>query len=88
MFFHGDINSRDGQTSKSYLTATDESVQRNAEMWSRRLDAPYVFIGRPGTHGSSGDHMQRRRPAESVLISAALDSIKDKLKIKEFVVAM
>jgi hypothetical protein len=56
-------------------------------LWSRKLDAPYVFVGRPGTHGSSGDHTQRRRPAESILISAALDTIKDRLKIKEFVVA-
>lgn len=31
--------------------------------------------------------MQRRRVAESVLITAALDKIKDRLKIDEFVVA-
>ena len=31
--------------------------------------------------------MQRRRPAESLLLSAALDKIREKLKIKELVVA-
>jgi hypothetical protein len=63
VFFHGDLDAREGQTSKSYLTATNESLQDDTEMWSRRLDAPYIFIGRPGTHGSSGDHTQRRRRA-------------------------
>lgn len=87
VFFHGDIWIGAGKTSKNYLQTTNERIQRDAETWSRKLAAPYVFVGRPGTHGSSGDHMQRRRPAESILISAALDKIKERLKIEAFVVA-
>ena len=87
VFFHGDIWVGAGKTSKDYLRMTNQILQRDAEEWSKKLAAPYIFFGRPGTHGSSGDHMQRRRVAESILISAALDKIKDRLKIKEFVVA-
>jgi dienelactone hydrolase len=55
--------------------------------WAARLPLPYVFLSRPGTFGASGDHMQRRRPAESRIISAALDVLKTRLKVSEWVVS-
>ena len=87
VFFHGDVWVGAGKTSKDYLHMSNRVLQRDAEDWSKKLAAPYIFVARPGTHGSSGNHMQRRRVAESILISAALDKIKDKLNIGEFVVA-
>lgn len=87
VFFHGDVWVGPGKTSRAYLRTSEWSIQRDAEKWARRIEAPYVFFGRPGAFGSSGDHMQRRREGESVLISAALDQIKDRLKIREFVIA-
>ena len=87
VFLHGDIWVGAGKTSKRYLDASNESLQRDARAWGKRLGVPYVFVGRPGTHGSSGDHMQRRRPAESRQISAALDVLKVRYGIEEFVVA-
>lgn len=87
VFFHGDVWIGEGKTNQAYLQQSNKKVQQSADNWSRRLDAPYIFVGRPGTYGSSGDHMQRRRPAESVLLSAALDKIREKLKFKELVVA-
>lgn len=87
VFLHGDIWVGSGNTSKGYLNATNDTLQRNASDWAKRLGVPYVFIGRPGTHGSSGDHMQRRRPGESRLVSAALDVLKARHGIEEFVIA-
>ena len=87
VFFHGDVWLGPGKTNKTYLQQSNKKVQQSADNWSRRLAAPYIFVGRPGTYGSSGDHMQRRRPAESLLLSAALDKIREKLQIKELVVA-
>ena len=87
VYFHGDIWVGAGKTSKDYLRTTNRTIQRDTEGWSKKLGAPYIFFGRPGTFGSSGDHMQRRRAGESILISAALEKIKERLKIKEFVVA-
>lgn len=87
VFFHGDIWVGAGKTSKDYLRMSNRALQQDVDDWSRKLAAPYIFLARPGTHGSSGNHMQRRRVAESVLISSALDKIKDKLNIGEFVVA-
>ncbi|HET6827418.1 MAG TPA: hypothetical protein VFH35_01980, partial [Ramlibacter sp.] len=87
VFLHGDVWVGPGNTSKGYLNATNGTLQRFADEWAKRLEVPFVFIGRPGTHGSSGDHMQRRRPAESRLVSAALDVMKARYGIEEFVIA-
>ena len=87
VFFHGDVWIGEGKTNKAYLQQSNKKIQQSADNWSKRLAAPYIFVGRPGTYGSSGDHMQRRRIAESMLLSAALDKIREKLKINELVVA-
>ena len=86
IFFHGDVWIGAGKTGKYYLEATNETLQRDADTWSAKIGVPYIFIARPGTHGSSGDHMQRRRLVESVLLSAALDKIKERMSIKKLVV--
>jgi pimeloyl-ACP methyl ester carboxylesterase len=46
--------------------------------WSRGLKMPYLYLGRPGTYGSSGEYARRRTPREIDVISAALDAIKSR----------
>ncbi len=87
VFFHGDVSVGVGKTNPIYLSSSIARQQADAERWGKQLGLPYIFFGRPGTHGSSGDHMQRRRPAESALISAALDRIKASYGVEEFVIA-
>lgn len=83
IFFHGDV--WDGTAvSPQYLQLTESRMQELADHWSGRIAAPYIYIGRPGSHGSSGDHMQRRRKAESDILSSALSALKQKLSIREF----
>jgi dienelactone hydrolase len=87
VFFHGDIWVGRGKTSPIYLNNSSEKLQADADKWAFWIKAPYIFVGRPGVYGSSGDHMERRRPAETIILSAALDALKQKLGIKEWVVA-
>ena len=87
VFFHGDVFLGVGKTNKSYLDLNNVTLQKNADAWAKRLSLPYIFVGRPGTHGSSGNHMQRRRIGESELISAALDEMKRRYGVEEWVVA-
>ncbi|MBP6277577.1 MAG: hypothetical protein KA393_09245 [Limnohabitans sp.] len=87
VFFHGDIWVGAGKTNKNYLALSQDKLAEQAAQIHRQLGVPYVFIGRPGTHGSSGDHMQRRREMESRQINAALDVLKQLWAIKEFVIA-
>lgn len=76
-----------GKTSKNYLDLTNAQLQNFADSWAKTLGMPYIYMGRPGTHGSSGDHMQRRRIDESLIISAALDEIKKRYGVEEWVIA-
>lgn len=87
VFFHGDVFLGVGKTNKSYLDLNNVTLQKNADAWAKRLGLPYIFVGRPGTHGSSGNHMQRRRIGESELISAALDEMKKRYGVEQWVVA-
>lgn len=83
VFFHGDLlTGRD--VNAEYLRVTELTLQQQAADWAQRLSTPYLFIGRPGTFGSSGEHSQRRRKAESEILSAALDALKQRLSISEF----
>lgn len=86
VFFHGDVWSGT-EVLPSYLATTARQQQESANEWAARIGAPYVFMGRPGAFGSSGDHMQRRRKAESEILSAALDALKARLAIREFSIA-
>lgn len=83
VYFHGDVWDGIAVVSQ-YLQLSEAWLQQHADEWSKRLAAPYIFVGRPGTYGSSGDHMQRRRKTESQILSAALDALKRKLSIREF----
>ena len=85
VYFAGDVWAGAGRTDKQYLDLSIDKLRGGATAWAKRLDAPFVFFARPGTYGSSGDHMQRRRIGESKLISAALDQLKARLKIDEYV---
>lgn len=86
IFFHGDVLANGGAPAE-YQAQTPEKLQRDADQWAARLGVPYIFVGRPGTHGSSGEHTQRRRIGESVLMSVAVDAIKASYGIEELVIA-
>ena len=87
VFFHGDVWLGSGRTSKTYLAQTNEKLQRDADANAKLLGTPYIFFARPGTYGSSGEHMQRRRPGEARLINVALDKTKRRHGIEKFVLS-
>ncbi len=85
VYFSGDVWSG-GRAVPTYAATGDDALAKAAARWAERLGLPYVFLARPGTYGSSGDHMERRRPAESRLVSAALDVLKARWNINEYIV--
>lgn len=85
-YFAGDM--WDGwRAVNGYEQFTPEWLRESARTWAARLGQPYVLLARPGMLGSSGEHMQRRRPAESRLMSAALDALRPRLGVAEWVLA-
>ena len=59
-----------------YEKESPDSLQADVNRWSGQAGVPYLFLARPGTYGSSGDHAQRRRPREGKLVDAALQALK------------
>lgn len=85
VYFAGDCWSYSKGLESGCRERTAAQLKANAEIGSKQLGVPYVIFARPGVFGSSGDHMERRRPAESKLISAGLDELKKRFRIEEFV---
>ena len=51
-----------------------------------RAGVPWVFMARPGTYGSSGDHRKRRELAEFHALDAALDALMQRHRIQRIVI--
>lgn len=49
-----------------------------------RVGVPVISIARPGTYGSSGDHLSRRQQSEFDAINATLDAISARYHIGRF----
>lgn len=83
VFLHGDrLNGN--KVLGDHAKLDGKRLAGQATAWGKRLDAPYIYLGRPGTHGSSGDHKRRRTREEAALISSALDALKKQFGIDEF----
>ncbi|MGJ4939082.1 alpha/beta hydrolase family protein [Bradyrhizobium sp. HKCCYLS1011] len=59
-----------------YTTTSAHDEQALAEQFSATFARPYVHLARPGILGSSGRHLDRRRPREVALVDAALTRLK------------
>ncbi|MDP9932964.1 putative esterase [Variovorax paradoxus] len=51
-----------------------------------RAGVPWIFVARPGTYGSSGDHRKRREMAEFHALDAALDALMQRHRIERIVI--
>jgi hypothetical protein len=80
VYLHDDVVTVNGRgeakPQDAYLQATPAVVQAGSSAWGQQLRKAYLFLGRPGAFGSSGDHAKRRTQREIELVSAALDAIK------------
>ncbi|MES2956514.1 MAG: hypothetical protein V4711_13740 [Pseudomonadota bacterium] len=86
-FFSGDLLVQDTVVDITYAATTPARMQAVIDTVPQRFGVPYVFIGRPGTFGSSGAHKERRRAPEARLVSAAIDEIKKRHEIQEISIA-
>ena len=60
----------------SYPATSPYGIQVLAEQVARSTQRTFVDLARPGVHGSSGNHQQRRRLRELKLVDAALSALK------------
>lgn len=64
------------EVTRTYRQLSPALLQAEAERYASAAARPFVNLARPGTHGSSGRHLERRREREVALINQAVDRLK------------
>lgn len=85
VMFHGDRNREMHQAPETIAGNSLAAKDQQAASLSRRAGLPVVIVARPGTYGSSGNHRQRRQASEFQALDAALDQLRQRYSIGQFV---
>jgi pimeloyl-ACP methyl ester carboxylesterase len=91
VIFQGDyvaIGWKDGKRVKPYYVPNYDgkaAFRVTRELTTRSKNNLTISVSRPGTLGSSGDHKQKFKTAESRVINSALDQIKQRHGLSGFV---
>lgn len=64
-----------------------KDITTSARFIAEKTGVRIIFVARPGTLGSSGDHSLRGEHREMLIMNAAVDAIKARLGLKQIVVA-
>ncbi|MET3393901.1 dienelactone hydrolase [Variovorax sp. 1140] len=65
---------------------TEELRTLDAQRSRDRAGVPWIFMARPGTYGSSGDHRKRRQLVEFHALDAALDALMQRHRLQRIVI--
>lgn len=85
-YFSGDVAIVGATAFPDYTNSKPQDKVNEAVVWSTQLyNFPYIFVARPGIYGSSGVHNGARKPLESLLMSEALNKIKQRHQILNYV---
>jgi pimeloyl-ACP methyl ester carboxylesterase len=84
--FDGDVPPADA-TAPGKLDDYLGRIRRFLDQRGRAHGVRYIFVARPGVFGSSGNHGGAKRPTEIETINAAVDEIKQRLKLDKISLA-
>lgn len=84
--FSGDRDSVMDQAPTRIPGNTEALRTLDAQRSRDRAGVPWIFVARPGTYGSSGDHRKRRQPVEFHALDAALDALMQRHKLQRIAI--
>lgn len=84
--FSGDRDGVMDQAPTRIPENTDELRTLDAQRSRDRAGVPWIFMARPGTYGSSGDHRKRRQLVEFHALDAALDALMQRHRLQRIVI--
>jgi predicted esterase len=84
--FSGDRDGVMNQAPTRIPGNTEALRMLDAQRSRDRAGVPWIFMARPGTYGSSGDHRKRRELAEFHALDAALDALMQRHRIERIVI--
>ncbi len=85
LYFNGDL-SNDDLRDKSVAPDFIASFAASARILAEKAGVQIVFMARPGTFGSSGDHALRGERREMFVMNAAVDALKARLGVSSLIV--
>ena len=85
LYFNGDL-SNDDLRDKSVAPDFIGSFSASARILAEKSGVQIVFMARPGTFGSSGDHALRGERREMFVMNAAVDALKARLGVSSLIV--
>jgi len=62
-------------------------MRRTLEVLARTYKVPYILIARPGTFGSTGNHADRRRDREYLVMRQAVEAMRQRLRLQSVTLA-
>lgn len=86
LYFNGDVPDEYLRKPET-LVAYRNEFAANARIQGERAGVRVIFVARPGTFGSSGDHALRGERREMLIMNAAVDAIKARLGLTDLVLA-
>ena len=87
-FIDGDLPPvADAAAFEEHMQKTESGIRKLMQKWADKLHVRYVYLARPGLHGSSGDHKERMKPHETLILGAAAKLLKDKLGLDSIALA-
>ncbi|ABL70497.1 alpha/beta fold hydrolase [Paracoccus denitrificans] len=81
----GDRDTWVGRKPEDIPRNTSSAQTALAGVLAEEMGFPVIILSRPGTFGSSGDHLRRRQPEEFLALAGALDDIRADHRIGRFV---
>lgn len=86
VFFDGDM-ALEKYADPAKMAAALDANKIMLQRWSDKLKVRYLFVSRVGLNGSSGNHGERRKPRELMILNAATDILKAKLGLDTIALA-
>lgn len=86
IYFNGDVPDRFARR-PAEVEAHRKELTATARFLAERQGVRIIFVARPGTFGSSGDHALRGERREMMIMNAAVDAIKTRLGLTDLVLA-
>ncbi|KQW63991.1 hypothetical protein ASC92_00600 [Variovorax sp. Root411] len=84
--FSGDRDGVMDQAPERIPGNTEPLRTLDAQRSRDRAGVPWIFMARPGTYGSSGDHRKRRQLVEFHALDAALDALMQRHRLQRIVI--
>jgi pimeloyl-ACP methyl ester carboxylesterase len=86
LFFDGDAGTSD-YNDPAKQGPRLAGKRRMLDRWAAKFKVRYVYVSRVGLNGSSGNHADRGKPNETMVMNAAVDILKQRLGLRTIALA-